>query len=111
MKAATTADVVRLVTEKEFQAQVVEYAKLNGWLVYHTYDSRHSEPGFPDMVMTREEAAIVVELKAVRGKLTADQEKWLSAFRRVPQLRDRVFVWRPGDWAEIERVLGPGGVR
>ena len=41
------------MTEKQFMAQVVELAKLKGWLVYHTYDSRRSEPGFPDLCMVR----------------------------------------------------------
>ena len=36
-------------TEKGFQAAVVELARLRGWLVYHTYDSRRSAKGFPDL--------------------------------------------------------------
>ena len=42
------------VTEKEFQAVVVEYAQRLGYMVYHTYDSRRSQRGFPDLVMVKE---------------------------------------------------------
>ena len=38
-----------LLNEKKFQSQVVRIAKVFGWLCYHTYDSRRSEPGFPDL--------------------------------------------------------------
>ena len=38
-------------TEDQWQSAVIEYARLMGWLVYHTHDSRHSEKGFPDLVL------------------------------------------------------------
>ena len=34
-----------LVSEKEFQRSVVEYARLLGWIVGYTHDARKSEPG------------------------------------------------------------------
>lgn len=40
-------------SEKQFEAAVVEYSKLNGWLSFHAFDSRRSEPGFPDRVFVR----------------------------------------------------------
>lgn len=94
-----------LPTEKVFQAQVEELAKHCGWLVYHTYDSRRSAPGFPDLVMCRADRCLVVELKSVKGRESQEQRKWLAAFNRVPHIE--VYVWRPGDWDEVEKALVP----
>lgn len=44
----------RWVRERDFQAAVMELARLLGWRVYHTWDSRKSEPGFPDLVLVRD---------------------------------------------------------
>ena len=41
------------MSEAEFQAQVVELARLRGWRTHHHYDSRRSTPGWPDLVMVR----------------------------------------------------------
>ena len=92
------------MTEKELQAAVVQLAKLLGWKVYHTYDSRRSEPGFPDLMMLRGECALAVELKSAKGKVTPAQLAWLNAFYDTGV---GVRVWRPADWMSglIERVL------
>lgn len=91
--------------EKVFQEQVVQLARHCGWLVYHTYDARRSTPGFPDLVMLRNNRCLVVELKSVKGRVADEQRKWLAAFGRIPHIE--VFVWRPGDWDAIEAVLKP----
>lgn len=94
---------IKRETEESFQRTVVDFAKLHRWLVYHTLTSRGSQPGFPDLVLTRNEVCIVAELKVGRNKTTATQERWLAAFTAcgVPAYR-----WRPADWSEIQRVLG-----
>ena len=81
------------LTERQWQTEVVNLARHQGWLVYHTYDSRRSEPGFPDLVLVRG-AVIFVELKTDKGRLTKAQKRWLT------RLRDAgadVWVWRPCD--------------
>src|SRR4051812_49060688 len=93
---------VKRLTEKSFMNTVVQYARLNGWLVYHTFDSRRSAPGFPDCVLVRDGVVIFAELKTDAGKLTADQEEWLDALREAGEF---VRVWRPADWPDIERLL------
>jgi hypothetical protein len=101
-------------TERDFQRQVVELATLCRWRVYHTYDSRRSNPGFPDLVLVRDGIVVFAELKNQAGRLTDDQREWLAALTRVAtQLEDeganprvQVYCWRPADWPEIERLLG-----
>ena len=93
---------VGLPTEKQFQATVVAYAELHGWLVYHPYDSRRSAQGFPDLTMVRDGRLIFAELKRTeKDKPTDAQKRWLR------ELGDAcpAYVWRPADWPEIERVL------
>ena len=81
------------MTEKQFQTWVVSIAKLNGWLVYHTYDSRRSEPGFPDLVMVRGGQVIFAELKTEHGKLKPKQKQWIMRLARVGSVE--VEIWRP----------------
>ena len=102
------------LTEKEFQDQVVELAQTLGWLVYHTYDSRKSVPGFPDLVMVRNGSLLFAELKSEKGKVTPEQREWLFELGGVSVIPDNrssaawtyeVRLWRPSDWDEIVEVL------
>jgi hypothetical protein len=81
------------MTERALQSAVIELARMRGWLVYHTYLSARSEPGFPDLVLVHEQSGALVfaELKSDRGKVTAAQDRWLRALA----LRGAAFVWRP----------------
>lgn len=72
-----------MTTEKEWQRQVVDVAILRGWKVYHTFDSRHSEAGFPDLVLLRGDRQLVVELKVGDKNPTAEQIEWLNAFEKA----------------------------
>jgi hypothetical protein len=95
------------VTEKAWQAQVVELATLYGWLVYHTYDSRRSNPGWPDLVLVRANTGEIVyaELKTDKGKTTPAQDVWLAALRACGQ---EAHVWRPCDFDAVhERLKRP----
>lgn len=89
------------VTEKEFQSQVLTLAHLQSWLCYHTFDSRRSAAGFPDLTLVRERV-VFIELKTDTGKLSASQEHWIAALRKAGA---EVHVFRPSQWDEIEDVL------
>lgn len=93
------------VTEKQLLEAVRDLARLTGWLVYHTHDSRRSEPGFPDLVMTRRGRLIFAELKSEKGRLTPQQHEWMDAL--VGRKDWEVYLWRPADWTSghIERLL------
>jgi hypothetical protein len=98
------------ISEKEFQAQILQLARLAGWKAYHTFDSRRSTAGFPDLVLVRPPVVLFVELKSEEGKLRPEQKAWLEVLSRCERVEAR--LWRPGMWPEIERVLcrrGRGG--
>lgn len=90
-------------TEKDFQAAVIELALALGWRCYHTYNARRSEPGFPDLTMVRDGRLLFAELKTERGRVTRPQREWLAALSACSGVE--VFVWRPGDFDEVARVL------
>ena len=91
-------------SEKEFQSDVIDLAKRHGWMTYHTYDSRRSEPGFLDLVLLRGEVAIISELKKSESeRLTAEQANWFEAWEAVRRIEVR--LWTPERWAEIRRMI------
>jgi len=94
----------KLISEKDFMDSIVELARNTGWLVYHPYDSRRSEPGFPDLVMTKPKRLVIAEIKTEKGKTSPAQDKWLETLRTARGVK--VKLWRPSDWPEIERTLG-----
>lgn len=91
------------MTEKQLQAAIVKTARLLGWRVYHTYDSRRSEPGFPDLSMVKGDRLVFAELKTEKGKVSDAQAEWLDALWQTSE----TYVWRPAQWLDgtVERVL------
>lgn len=80
--------------EKDLQEGLVALAKVYGYQAYHTFDSRRSEPGFPDLILIRGERLIAIETKSAIGQLTEAQKGWLRAFDAVKRV-DAIVV-RPG---------------
>lgn len=78
--------------EDTLQARVEELAVELGWLIYHTYDSRRSRAGFPDVVMIRGNRIMWRELKAAKGEVSEEQRTWIEALTKA---RADVGVWRP----------------
>lgn len=100
------------MTEKELLQAVRDLARLRGWLVYHTHDSRRSEPGFPDLVCVhpRTGQLLHVELKTATGRVSVDQQRWLDALRRGGH---KAEVWRPCHFGngQIQAALTPHSAR
>ena len=90
-------------TEKGFQSAVIQLAKLYGWRVYHTFDSRHSAKGFPDLTLVRGVRCIMAELKTDIGRVSPDQKDWLRELSEVPGIE--AALWRPRDWPILEATL------
>lgn len=95
------------ITEKVFQSQVEQLLKLCGYDYYHTWKSYHSPKGFPDIVAIKERGGTIIncfvaELKSKKGRITAEQQRWLYLF----QLRGiEGYIWRPSDWEEIVKII------
>src|SRR5437879_6321024 len=88
-------------------------ARLRGWLVYHTHDSRRSEAGFPDIVAVhpRSRRLLFLECKSERGRTTDAQAAWLEALDAVREME--VFVLRPSQRDDVSAILSaePGDPR
>ena len=89
------------LTEKEWQEQVVALARTVGWKVFHTYDSRRSNPGLPDLILVRDRV-VFAELKRESGRLSAAQDEWQARLRRAGAEH---YVWRPRDLETVGAVL------
>lgn len=89
------------IPEAAWQSRVTDYATLMGWTWYHTYSSKRSTAGFPDLALFRERV-VFAELKSERGRVTREQAEW----RRVVEHAGAEYhLWRPSDWDEVRRVL------
>ena len=95
----------RAMTKGALQASVKQLAELEGWMHYHTFDSRRSDPGFPDSLMVRGGRMVAAELKRETKQPTQAQRDWLEALEAAGA---EAYVWRPSDWREgrIARCLG-----
>ncbi len=93
-----------IFSEREFQRQVLQLARLSGWLVYHTHDSRRSTPGFPDLVLVRAPRLVFAELKSEKGRIRPEQSVWLEAFSGCV-VAPESYLWRPRDLEETQRTL------
>jgi hypothetical protein len=100
------------LTGRELQDAVIDLARRLGWMVAHTppVKSEHGwrtpvradGKGFPDLLLVRDRV-IVAEIKGT-DRLSADQQRWLSAFRMAGIA---AHVWTPQSWrsGEVERIL------
>ena len=105
------------ISEKDFMQQVIDAARYLGWKVFHTHDSRKSEPGYPDLTMIRNGFLIFAELKREGKKLTDEQEMWKFSIEGVETRAMQVdkrgremypveyYVWHPSDFEEIMEIL------
>jgi VRR-NUC domain len=97
------------MTEREWQRSVEDLAAAFGWRSYHTFDSRRSTAGFPDLVLVKS-VVIFAELKTDTGRLKPAQAAW---FRDLAEIEAtctgvEVYVWRPADFDAIVARLKKG---
>lgn len=103
-----------LRTEALFTSWVIARARERGWLAHHVrparrQSGRYSTPvqgdtGFPDLVLLRPGQALVRELKMPKGSFEPKQREWLAEMAAAGW---DAGVWRPSDWREILKTLGP----
>lgn len=97
------------MSEDDFKARVMQYAKLQGWLVNHARPARRAnggwataiegDAGLPDLTLARDGVLLLAELKSDTGRPTDAQQKWLAA--AGPHGR----LWAPRDWNAIVSEL------
>ena len=90
-------------SEKSWQTWVVDRARLSRWDVYHTFDSRRSEAGWPDLALVRPPRFILAELKTETGRLSPAQRQWRRKLLRCPGIE--TYLWRPSDRDDITEIL------
>lgn len=100
-------------TEAEFQALVIDYARLKKWRVHHTRPAmtKHGwatplqgDKGFPDLCLARNGEVVFLELKSETGQLTGDQQAWLLELDSREGTH-QVYWFRPSEWKRIEEIL------
>ena len=92
------------VTEAVFQTAIRRLAQQHGWLYYHTYLSKKSAEGYPDVTLAKIGAPLILaELKTITGQLTKAQEAWLEALAGSTGVVS--CVWRPTDLEAIVKLL------
>lgn len=108
------------LTEAQFQAAVLEMAKLGGWTVAHFRPAKTSKgwrtpvaadgKGFPDLVLAHETRGRVLyrELKRDGGKLRPEQERWGAVLTAAGADWAK---WTPDDLDEIAETLTGRTVR
>lgn len=98
------SDALDAITEGDFLATVREMAELYGWTVFHTWNSRHSPAGEPDLRMVHPgwKRMIWAELKTETGELTQKQVDILLILASAQQ---EYYLWRPRHMDWIEQVL------
>lgn len=101
------------ITEAEFQRQVVDLAVLYGWSWGHFRPAKTARgwrvpvsgplgPGWPDLVLVRDDRLIFAELKRdARSKPSPDQGFVLQLLGAAAE----TYLWRPDDIDDIARVL------
>lgn len=89
------------MTEREFQQQIIDTARLLGWRVFHPFDSRHSEAGWPDLCLVRDRI-VYLEVKTETGRLSSEQGEWIAAINNAG---GTALVIRPSQWEEIVAAL------
>lgn len=107
------------ITEKDFQAQIIDGAHLLGYKAAHFRAAMNRRggwmtpvaadgAGFPDLFLVRGERwdsdasrLIFVEVKGAKGKLSEAQREWNSVLVRT---KAEVYTWRVGE-TSIEQIM------
>ncbi len=95
--------MTRATSERDFQRQVLDLAKILGWHAYHPMLSKWSERGWPDLALCRPPRLLFAELKTERGRTSDHQDRWLALLGACPGVE--VFLWRPSDLDRVAETL------
>ena len=91
------------LTEKQWQAQVVQLAHTLGYRHYHPLRSKGSPAGWPDLALCKDRL-VLLELKTETGKISSAQADWIRALHHAGT---EVYVARPRHLQALATLLGP----
>jgi hypothetical protein len=97
-------------SEAEIQAEIVEYLKLCGWLVFRLNSGKARDnmrlcpPGTPDLLAVGRLANFWIEVKTETGRLRPEQEQMIEELRKRGQF---VLVARGLEDVENIGAVGP----
>ena len=99
------------MSEKDWQAQVVQLAGTFGWMVQHSRPAQvgdrwmtaiTGDVGFPDLVLAhRTKGVVFAELKTETGRMATAQTDWRDTLAGHVEW----YLWRPSDIAAVMRRL------
>jgi hypothetical protein len=89
------------ILEADWQKQVEQLAKTLGWRLWHNYNARRSDFGWPDLALCRERF-LLAELKREKRKLTDPQKDWMRALLSAGV---EAYILRPSDLTTIGVIL------
>ena len=105
------------LSERDWQAQVVELAGLCGWMVQHSRPAQIGDRwmtaitgnvGFPDLVLAHKAKGVVfAELKTDSGRVSTPQKEWRDTLAGHVEW----YLWRPSDYDEVLARLTRSGAR
>lgn len=88
--------------EIAWQNKILSLCRWYRLRTYHTYDSRRSDPGFPDLVIVGKRGVVFAELKSSKGKVSLNQQAWWEDLNKAGA---EAYIWRPEDWPQVQDVL------
>ena len=95
------------LTEKALQSAVQRLARAAGYTFqYHTWDSRRSMFGYPDLTLVHRDPGhplLMLECKTATGHLTLPQQAWLDALAQCTAVHAQVV--RPADLEALVALL------
>ncbi|KKL07928.1 hypothetical protein LCGC14_2581080 [marine sediment metagenome] len=103
MAAKRKAQQQAPISEKAFQAQIVDAARALSWYVFHVYDSRRSSTGFPDLELIRGATMLRLEVKTEDGVVADEQQAYIDRLNQVKYVVADVV--RPSHWDEVLDTL------
>jgi hypothetical protein len=92
----------QVTPEEAFQNKILALCRWYRLRTYHTYDSRRSPSGFPDLVIVGKGGVVFAELKSATGKVSLAQQEWWEDLKRAGA---EAYIWYPADWEKIQTVL------
>lgn len=98
--------------EAQFQASVIQIAKINHWMVFHPAKMQGRDgawrtalsgnKGFPDLALAHKDRGfILAELKSETGKVSFEQQMWMTHLAPWAEC----YIWRPKDLDQIAQRL------